>query len=159
MQLVEQRKIALDEPVSKIVSGLPAAWSKVSVRHCLSHTTGLPYADEDEINGTVIEGDRDRLIAKLASMPVVEPGTRIDYNSTDQVLLGMVIEKVSGLAFLTTPVAGPGSVSCGGGAAVWRVKVPSQHLIVILLTNLQGSLPESFIGDIVAPIRSAGALS
>ena len=48
------------------------------------------------------------------------------------------------------PVAGPGSVSYGGGAAVWRVKVPSQHLIVILLTNLQGSLPESFIGDIVA---------
>ena len=55
-----------------------------------------------------------------------------------------------GLAFLTTPVAGPGSLSYGGGAAVWRVNVPSQHLIVILLTNLQGSLPESFIGDIVA---------
>jgi hypothetical protein len=55
-----------------------------------------------------------------------------------------------GLAFITSPVAGPGSVSYGGGAAVWRVKVPSQHIIVIILTNLQGSLPESFIGDIVA---------
>jgi CubicO group peptidase (beta-lactamase class C family) len=55
-----------------------------------------------------------------------------------------------GLGFVTYPIAGPGSISYGGGAAVWRVKVPSQHLIVIVLTNLQGSLPESFIADIVA---------
>ena len=272
MQMVEQGKITLDEPVSRIVPGLPATWSKVTVRHCLSHTTGLPYATEDEINATVIEGDRDKLIAKLAHKPVAEPGTKIDYNTTDFVLLTMVIEKVSGLTytdyvkrylldpaglktarfgdgwsiipgraelytnlditsdhkslllrdgkpvylktgilryghkiwpdymqsaaglngsvhdlvaweaaldsgklikaeslaemerpykmadgkddffglgFTTYPVAGPGSVSYGGGAAVWRVKVPSQLLTVIVLTNLQGALPESFIKDIV----------
>jgi CubicO group peptidase (beta-lactamase class C family) len=49
-----------------MISGLPAAWSKVTVRHCLSHTTGLPYATEDEINGTVLEGDRDKLIERLS---------------------------------------------------------------------------------------------
>jgi hypothetical protein len=54
-----------------------------------------------------------------------------------------------GLGFTTYPVAGPGSVSYGGGAAVWRVKVPSQLLTVIVLTKLQGALPESFIKDIV----------
>jgi CubicO group peptidase (beta-lactamase class C family) len=54
-----------------------------------------------------------------------------------------------GLGFTTHPVAGPGSVSYGGGAAVWRVKVPSQLLTVIVLTNLQGALPELFIKDIV----------
>jgi CubicO group peptidase (beta-lactamase class C family) len=272
MQMVEQGKITLDEPVRRIVPGLPATWSKVTVRHCLSHTTGLPYATEDEINATVIEGDRDKLITKLAHKPVAEPGTKIDYNTTDFVLLTMVIEKVSGLTytdyvkrfvldpaglktarfgdswsiipgqaelytnlditsdhkwlllrdgkpvylktgilryghkiwpdymlsaaglngsirdlvaweaaldsgklikaeslaemerpykmadgkddffglgFTTYPVAGPGSVSYGGGAAVWRVKVPSQLLTVIVLTNLQGALPESFIKDIV----------
>jgi len=39
MQMVEQGKITLDQPVSTIVPGLPAAWSKVTIRHCLSHTT------------------------------------------------------------------------------------------------------------------------
>ena len=272
MQLVEQKKLTLDTPVSQMISGLPAAWSKVTVRHCLSHTTGLPYATEDEINATVIEGDRDKLIEKLSGKPVAEPGTEIDYNTTDFMLLAMVIEKVSGasytdyiqrfiltpsglgtmkfgdawsiipgqadlytnlditadhkwllvrdgrpissttgirhyghkiwpdymqsaaglngsvrdlvrweaaldsgklitpaslreaeqpykmangkddvfgLGFTTSPVAGPGSISYGGGAASWRVKVPSRHLIVIVLTNLQGSMPESFISHIV----------
>jgi CubicO group peptidase (beta-lactamase class C family) len=273
MQLVEQNKITLDESVNKIVPDLPATWAKVTVRHCLSHTTGLPFAIDDEINAAAIEGDRDQLIAKLAGQPMTEPGTRTDYNTTDYVLLTMVIEKVSGLSyedyiqrfvlnpagiktarfgdawsiipgradlytnlaitpdhnrllvrngqpvplktgilhyghkvwpeymqsaaglngsihdlidweaaldagkvikaeslaelekpfkmadgkdaffglgFIAHPIAGPGSVSYGGGAAVWRVKVPSQHLIVIVLTNLQGAQPESFIANIIA---------
>jgi CubicO group peptidase (beta-lactamase class C family) len=55
-----------------------------------------------------------------------------------------------GLGFTAYPIAGPGSVSYGGGAQGWRVKVPSQHLTVIILTNLQGAQPEGFISDIVA---------
>src|SRR3984885_5935526 len=273
MQMVEQGKITLDQPVSTIVSGLPAAWSKVTIRHCLSHTTGLPYAVEDQFNINVLDVNRDQLFAKLSSKPVVDPGTQADYNTTDFVLLTMVIEKVSGLryeeytqrfvldpagiktarfgdswaiipgradlytnlditadhkwlavrdeqpvllktgilhygqkswpeylqsqaglngsiqdliaweaalnggklvkaeslaemerpykmadgkdgffglAFAVFPVAGPGSLSYGGGAQGWRVKVPSQHLTVIILTNLQGSQPEKFMSDIVA---------
>ena len=87
MQMVEQGKITLDQPVSTIVPGLPAAWSKVTIQHCLSHTTGLPYAVEDQFNINVLDGNRDQLFAKLSSKPVVEPGTQIDYNTTDFVLL------------------------------------------------------------------------
>jgi CubicO group peptidase (beta-lactamase class C family) len=54
-----------------------------------------------------------------------------------------------GLGFVTYPIAGPGSVSYGGGAAAWRVEVPDKKLVVIVLTNLQGALPESFISDLV----------
>lgn len=89
----------LDQTVSAIVPGLPAAWSKVTIRHCLSHTTGLPYAVGDQFNINALDGDRDQLFVKLSSKPVVEPGTQIDYNTTDFVLLTMVIEKVSGLSY------------------------------------------------------------
>jgi D-alanyl-D-alanine carboxypeptidase len=99
MQMVEQGKITLDQPVSAIVPGLPATWSKVTIRHCLSHTTGLPYAVEDQFNINVLDGDRDQLIAKLSTKPALEPGTHTDYNTTDFVLLTMVIEKVSGLGY------------------------------------------------------------
>jgi CubicO group peptidase (beta-lactamase class C family) len=55
-----------------------------------------------------------------------------------------------GLSFVTFPIAGPGTVSYGGGAAVWRIKVPNKHLTIIILTNLQGAQPETFIADIAA---------
>jgi len=71
--MVEQGKITLDQPISSIVPGLPPAWSKVTIRHCLSHTTGLPYAVEDQFNINVLDGDRDQLIAKLGAKPVLKP--------------------------------------------------------------------------------------
>ena len=50
MQIVEERKIQLDEPVSQILNGLPAQWSAVTVRHCLAHTSGLPDVLTDDVN-------------------------------------------------------------------------------------------------------------
>lgn len=42
MTLVEQGKLALDDPVRKYLPELPASWMPVTIRHCLSHTSGLP---------------------------------------------------------------------------------------------------------------------
>lgn len=58
-----------------------------------------------------------------------------------------------GLGFTAYPIAGPHSVSYGGGAQGWRVKIPSQHLTIIILTNLQGAQPEGFIPGVAAFYR------
>ena len=42
MMLVEEGKVGLDDPITKYLSGLPQAWSGVTVRHLLTHTSGLP---------------------------------------------------------------------------------------------------------------------
>src|SRR5690242_7569278 len=41
MLLVEEGKIGLDDPISKYLDGLPEAWSGVTIRHLLTHTSGI----------------------------------------------------------------------------------------------------------------------
>src|SRR5579871_3330081 len=41
MMLVEEGKIDLDEKIAKYLDGLPDAWSDITVRHLLTHTSGI----------------------------------------------------------------------------------------------------------------------
>ena len=99
MQLVDSGRISLDESVTKILPQLPAKRGAVTIRHCLSHTSGLPDILTDGINGTTISGDWDAALKALAKMPAQEPGERSVYNQTGYVLLGLVIEKTTGLSY------------------------------------------------------------
>jgi hypothetical protein len=40
--LVEAGKLQLDDPISKYYTDSPAAWSKITIRHLLTHTSGIP---------------------------------------------------------------------------------------------------------------------
>jgi CubicO group peptidase (beta-lactamase class C family) len=99
MLLVQEGRIALDEPVVEILPGLPTQWSAVTVRHCLSHTSGLPDLLIDDVNSTTVNGDRDTALADLAKRPLKPPGVESVYNQTGYALLGMIIEKVSGTSY------------------------------------------------------------
>jgi D-alanyl-D-alanine carboxypeptidase len=99
MLLVQEGRISLDEPVSKILPQLPRPWSAVTVRHCLSHTSGLPDALIDSVNMSTIAPDRDALFETLAKLPVEPAGERSVYNQTGYILLGMIIEKLSGMSY------------------------------------------------------------
>jgi D-alanyl-D-alanine carboxypeptidase len=99
MLLVQEGKITLDEPVVKLLPQLPAAWSDVTIRHCLVHTSGLPDAMVDDMNVFPIAGDRDELFNTLAKMSVKPVGEKVVYNQTEYVILGMIIEKISGMSY------------------------------------------------------------
>lgn len=100
MQLVDQNKVKLDDSIATYLPALPAAWRRVTVRQLLNHTSGIPsYTDV---------GDRwrrrwgeemtpDTLVAMTASDTVwFAPGSGWRYDNTGYVLLGMLIEKVTG---------------------------------------------------------------
>jgi D-alanyl-D-alanine carboxypeptidase len=271
--LAEEGHFSLDDPVSTLVAGLPESWSQVTVRHCLSHTSGLPDAITDEINVKPVSGSWEGTLEALADAPVREPGTVSAYNQTGYAILGKIIEAEVGLSyeefieqrllkragmeyaqfgdawvtvphratlytlleptadrvmlavengrpifsqdgirtygsktqpdhllpnaglnasiedlirweqaiaagdvvgeqslqqmmtpyvtadgvetrfglgFLANQLGGLRTVSYGGGAAAWRIAVPEESLIVIVLTNLQAARPETFIGEIAA---------
>ncbi|MBV8470492.1 MAG: beta-lactamase family protein [Burkholderiaceae bacterium] len=99
MVLVQDGKLSLDEPVIKILPQLPPQWAHVTVRHCLSHTSGLPDNVSDDINLTPVAGDRDELFKILATKPLSPAGEQAVYNQTGFTLLGMVIEKLSGVPY------------------------------------------------------------
>ena len=100
MALVEEGKVSLDEPVRKLLPRLSPLWAGVTVRHLLTHTSGLPDIALDDDLGTYISETREDALKKLAAMPLMSrPGTKWEYNETNYVLLAMVIEKLSGLAY------------------------------------------------------------
>jgi CubicO group peptidase (beta-lactamase class C family) len=41
MKLVEEGKVGRDDPVTKYVAGAPATWNAITIRHLLTHTSGL----------------------------------------------------------------------------------------------------------------------
>lgn len=100
MELVEEGKLSLDDKAAKWLPEIPAAWSGVTVRHCLTHTSGLPDIVVDPCSLKLIADTRAEALEKLAGMPVLsKPGETWSYNQTGYVLLGMIVEKISGMTF------------------------------------------------------------
>lgn len=102
MQLVEQGKVGLDDPVAKYRFDAPQTWSKVTLRHLLNHTSGianytaLPTQTTDKRNPHTAES----LIALFRDTPLqFDPGTKFAYSNSGYALLGYVIEKTSGLSY------------------------------------------------------------
>ncbi len=126
MVLVEQKKIALDDPVSKYLVSLPAAWNAVTVRHLLTHTSGI--ANYTEVPGfetyNAKDATHDEVIATVRNLPMkFSPGQHFEYDNTGYYLLGMLIEKVSGASyehFLTEHIFAP------AGMADTRLNQPAQ---------------------------------
>jgi CubicO group peptidase (beta-lactamase class C family) len=48
MMLVEERKISLDDPITKYFPDAPASWSWIKIENLLSHTSGLAEYENDE---------------------------------------------------------------------------------------------------------------
>jgi CubicO group peptidase (beta-lactamase class C family) len=94
--LIEDGKLSLDDSATKLLPDLPVSWAPVTVRHCLSHTSGLPDIRKEE---KLIAYTRRNLLKKLAVMPIQKPGEKAVYNQTGYILLGMIIEKVTGIGF------------------------------------------------------------
>lgn len=102
MTLVEEGKLSLDKPVRSYLPELPASWGAVTIRHCLSHTSGLPDSvGPDEVNVTPLAGTQAEVMKLLVTRPVGEPGVKTVYNQTEYMLLANLIERVTGKPFRT----------------------------------------------------------
>ena len=96
LMLVEQGKVGLDDTVGKYVEGTPDAWKAVTVRHLLTHTSGIKsYTGLPDFRKmTVLPTTKEELVRLMAGHPLeFAPGAKWAYNNTGYFLLGLVIEK------------------------------------------------------------------
>ena len=100
MQLVESGKVQLDESIGKYVPSLPVRLQLVTVRQLLNHTSGIPSYTDVGARWMKRIGEPmtpDSLVAFTANDPFnFPPGTNWRYNNTGYVILGMLLEKVTG---------------------------------------------------------------
>lgn len=95
VMLAERGKLRLDDPLSKYLTG-PPAWSAITIRQLLTHTSGIPDYTDSTVNYR-LDYTEDSLVALAAKMsPIFSPGERWSYSNTGYLLLGAVIRKASG---------------------------------------------------------------
>ena len=102
MQLAQESKLSLEDPVSKYVPGVPNG-GNITIAELLAMRSGLyNYTNAPEFSASL---DRDHtkvwspaelLAIAFAHPPNFPPGTAYEYNNTNYALLGLIIEKVDG---------------------------------------------------------------
>ena len=98
LQLVDEGRLSLDETVERFVPNLAGA-DRITVRELLQHTSGLhEYADEPVVvNDQKRFWTPDELIAVAeAAGPVADPGSGFHYANTNYIVLGEIIQNVTG---------------------------------------------------------------
>jgi len=107
LTLVEQGRLSLDAPLADLLPGLPAYTRAITVRHLLTHTSGLPdyetLMDDPRTNAgrhyTPTHQIRDQDVLELLAKtthPDFEAGSSWAYSNSGYVVLGLIVAQVSG---------------------------------------------------------------
>jgi CubicO group peptidase (beta-lactamase class C family) len=99
LQLAEGGKLSLDDPISKFIEAAPPTWRGITIRQLLTHTSGIPnHTSLPEWGAeTWVERSPEDLIRFIRDRPLdFAPGTKFQYDNTGYVLLGLIVQKVSG---------------------------------------------------------------
>jgi len=95
MILVQENKLSLEDKISKYFPDVPETWKDITIRHLLTHTSGLgDYPSEIDLKRDYTE---DELFTSFKKAPLdFEPGSSWNYSNVGYVTLGMLIRKITG---------------------------------------------------------------
>ena len=96
MMLAEQHKLSYGDPLSKYFPEFPSYAQQINIRNLLNHTSGIPdyvglgiehpgLTNREVLNALIREGS-----------PHFIAGEKFEYSNSNYVLLGLIIEKLSG---------------------------------------------------------------
>jgi D-alanyl-D-alanine carboxypeptidase len=104
LQLVDERKLRLNDPVAGYLPGLVPAARGITIQQLLEHRSGLanftdygPWLGRAERSSTI--RPRDVLRFAASKDPVFPAGTHWSYSNTNYIALGLVIERLTGHSF------------------------------------------------------------
>lgn len=96
MMLVEEGKLSLDDPIGKYIADAPPIWKGITLRHLLTHTSGLSNDIYNRINMRQ-DYTEDELVKEIAATPLdFQPGEQWNYSNPGYVMMGIIIHKATG---------------------------------------------------------------
>lgn len=100
--LQSQGKLDLQDPVCSYIPDCPASWKEITIHHLLTHTSGLPnymnFSDWGRFHAQ--PASPSELLARFRDKPLdFQPGKKWSYSNSGYVVLGSIIEQVSGDPF------------------------------------------------------------
>lgn len=105
LRLWEDGKLHPDDPLDAHIGPFPNVDGSITIRQCLTHFTGLYNYTENEALGNQIQGNStkfwspDEILMQYVLAPLQAPGVSFSYCNTNYLLLGLVIEAVSGMPY------------------------------------------------------------
>jgi CubicO group peptidase (beta-lactamase class C family) len=99
MQLEEQGKLKVEDPISKHVPQCPEAWQKITIHHLLTHTSSIPdFTSFPDYVPTMNQRSPVSItVERFKNKPLnFTPGEKYQYSNSGYVLLGYILEKVTG---------------------------------------------------------------
>jgi len=116
MLLVEEGKVGLDERISKYLENTPDSWKNITVRHLLTHTSGLPTLGKDfrSLVWTLEVSTAKMYDAARKDAVGFAAGEKWEYSDEGYFLFGMIIERVTGQQyanFLAERIFNPAGMS------------------------------------------------
>ncbi len=104
LQLVDAGKLSLDDPIGKYLQGIPHGGDKATIKELANMTSGLPSYTTNPawVNQFLANPHRqwkpEELLKFAYQLPqLFPPGQRTSYSDTNTLMLGLVVEKVSGM--------------------------------------------------------------
>jgi D-alanyl-D-alanine carboxypeptidase len=111
LQMIHEKKFSLDDTLDKFFATAPwfprlASASKITVRHLMTHTSGLvryelnpAFTKYLTANPDKVWTGEERLAYLLDAAPPFAPGEGWQYSDTNYIVLGMIIERVGGIPY------------------------------------------------------------
>lgn len=100
--LEERGKLSLDDHVKKYLPDAPSSWDAITIFNLLTHTSGIfNYTALPDFTTTMADPlTPAQIIAKVRDRALdFEPGSKMSYSNSGYIVLGMIIEKVSGESY------------------------------------------------------------
>lgn len=108
MQEVSRMRIELDQPVGTVLNALPESARHITIRQLLTHFSGLPNPSdgpEDKVpafylrTGAPAADMTQSALGFCSGKPKRDPGAQFEYNNCDYIVLGAMLEKLSGKSY------------------------------------------------------------
>ena len=101
MQLREKGRLDVDDPIAKYLPTYPNG-EEITIHHLLTHTSGIPdFGEFPDLQKTImIPSPVEKTIQRFKDKPLeFTPGEKFKYSNSGYILLGYIIEKVSGTSY------------------------------------------------------------
>ena len=106
LRLVARGKLELSDTIGELLPSLPSAWSAVTLRRLLHHTSGLPDYTESDGFRMQFQNDPQGFVSPAKILSWVQndpldftPGSRYAYSNTDNIVVGLMAERASGRSY------------------------------------------------------------
>jgi D-alanyl-D-alanine carboxypeptidase len=116
--LVQDGRIALDDPIVKYLKGAPAVWEPLKIRHLLANTSGVKSITGEKGFELSKRLTQAQFIEQVGAWPLeFQPGEKSVYSVTAYILLGHIVENVTGRdfwEFLASRIFQPAGMTASG---------------------------------------------